>query len=218
MLSLWNITSSRLCRHDCGYVYNQHILLLLFAQIGKSAVEVVTSTNKVLSAMTTNPIYEGLVYDSIVQPQLNTLPTGAQEASTMATGSMTHSRSDPLESTDHHIVSETNDNSDTLASERYVSQFNRSRVPTSNSLSVSPTLSPPHTDNVDVSWSPQGICIQPATVTTLKNSGDKHFFTQDLSLNQADQGAKDDEGNEYIVMNPIGTISGSLHVRKSDKN
>ena len=94
----------------------------------------------------------------------------------------------------------------------------------SNSLSDSPTLSPPHTDIVNVSQSPQGISIQPATLTTLKNSGDKCFLTQavckeDLSLNQADQGAKDDERNEYniIVMNPIGTVSGSLDRKQCEK-
>ena len=37
-----------------------------------------------------------------------------------------------------------------------------------------------------------------------------------LSLNQTDQEvhqAKDDEDNQYTLMNPIGTISGSLNNR-----
>ena len=181
--------------------------------IDKSTVKVDTSINWAYdtNATTRKTSYEGPLYDCIVQPQ--TVPMKAQEASTMATGSMTHSRPDPLGSSDHcHIFPETG-NPDTLTQDCRVSNSYQSTVPTS----LGPTSLSPHTDvALNVSHSPQGSSIQLATVTTLKSCGDKNFLTQaitekDLFLNQAG-GHQGEDGDEYIAMKPIGTVSDSLDI------
>ena len=123
----------------------------------------------------------------------------------MATGSMTHSRPDPLGSSDHcHIFPETG-NPDTLTQDK---------VPTS----LGPTSLSPHTDvALNVSQSPQGSGIQLATVTALKSCGDKNFLTQaitekDSFLNQAGRRQREN-GDEYIAMKSIGTVSDSLYIK-----
>ena len=173
--------------------------------------------------MTNNPIYDGPVYDSIVQSQFDTLPIKASEASKNESITVT---SDYDQST--VTVSEIDDNSESVDPDRYVKQSCRSK---SFSFSPCTNSSAPSTES-DVVNVNQG-STQSASLSAPK-SGDseqsKLFLTlptyreckenydnlgdnerhESKAIFQEEHQAKDDEDNMYTVMRPIGTVTGSM--------
>ena len=180
--------------------------------------------------MTNNPIYDGPVYDSIVQSQFDTLPIKASEASN--NGPVTV-MSDSDQST--VTISETNDNSESVAHDRYVQQSCQSKsfLPSLCTNSPAPSTD---VDVVNVSCQSTSVSTQSAcSITTLQGGGNKQkrlFLTLPTyrectesdndgnfgvkerpkcnELNQTDPTKNQAKDDEYTVMRPIGTVTGSL--------
>ena len=178
------------------------------------------STNRVLNAMTHNPIYDGPVYDSIAQSQFDTLPTNLKAS---ADEQVRLNLSRPSGS-DQNTMSENDcDNSGSMSPKRYVQHSNQAKPLLSNSICAN--FSAPSADIVNASESTQLIGIVAANNKVLNTlptysectGNDGNLKTNEKPKSRAvkqtvseELQSKDDEDSKYTVMEPIGAIAFSL--------
>ena len=168
------------------------------------------STNRVFNAMTHNPIYDGPVYDSIVQSQFDTLPTNKKLSTD---GQIMLHLSGPS------CPDESDDDSGSVSPKRYVQQSSQAKTLLSTGNSTCTSSSSPSSDIVNASEciaSSQSVSIANNKVLdTLPSYSECTSDDVNLRINETPKfnmkqnvlkelQSEDDEDSKYTVMTPIG--------------
>ena len=191
----------------------------------KRTVVLPNATNRMFNAMTHNPIYDGPVYDSIVQSQFDTLPTNLKASDASAAGQIMLPLSGPS------CSDQVSDNSGSVSPKRYIKQSRQAKLllpntscekssaPTADIVNASESTASSQsvTDSVAANNQAKPFDIPPSYSECTSNDGSLRIneTPKSKAVKQtvsAELRSNDDEDSKYMytVMEPIGAIPFSL--------